>query len=329
MSTNRKRVLHTIFLQSSGLDILKMREDVEPIPFPHMISSADLRKFMQSIGEVHGITVGATRIGEDELVAAPGLQVVARIGVGYDAIDVPALTRRRIPLMTVGTANSPSVAELAQFFMLALAKRGAALHAMAKENRWGDRLNIMPIDLIGATALVVGFGRIGSRITERLLAMEMTVLAYDPYVPAATIRAEGTEPVGDLDAALPLADFVTIHCPKTPETTGMFDLPRLKRMKPTAYLINTARGGIVDEAALHRALTTGVIAGAGIDVFESEPTGPNNPLLTLDNVVVAPHMAGVTRGSLERMAVQAVRNVLSVFDGNPIRENVINPEVLT
>jgi len=321
-------LFHTNFLQVSGLDILKTREDVEPIPFPHMISSSDLRKSMQSAGEVHGIIVGATRIGEAELAAAPDLQVVARIGVGYDAIDVPALNRRRIPLMTVGTANSPSVAELAQFFMMALAKRGAALHAMAKENRWGDRLNVMPLDLIGTTALVIGFGRIGSRITKRLLAMEMTVLAYDPYVPAASIRAAGAEPISDLDAALPQADFVTVHCPKTTETSGMFGLTRLKRMKPTAYLINTARGGIVDEAALHQALATGVIAGAGIDVFESEPTAPDNPLLTLDNVVIAPHMAGVTRGSLDRMAVQAVRNVLSVFDGDPIRENVINPEVL-
>jgi D-3-phosphoglycerate dehydrogenase / 2-oxoglutarate reductase len=328
VSTNRKRLFHTNFLQSSGFDILKAREDVEPVPFPHMISSADLQKLFAAAGDVHGIIVGATRIGEAELAAAPALQVVARIGVGYDAIDVPELTRRQIPLMTVGTANSPSVAELAQFFMMALAKRGPTLHAMAKENRWGDRLKVIPMDLIGTTALVIGFGRIGTRITRRLLAMETTVLAYDPYVAAATIRAAGAEPVADLDAALPRADFVTIHCPKTPETTGMFDLARLQRMKPTAYLINTARGGIIDEDALYTALTTDTIAGAGIDVFASEPTGPDHPLLKLENVVLAPHMAGVTSGSLDRMAVQAVRNALSVFDGNPIRENVINPEVL-
>jgi len=156
----------------------------------------------------------------------------------------------------------------------------------------------------------------------------MNVLVYDPYVPADQVRAAGCEPVGDLDAALPRADFVSIHCPRTAETEGMFGTARLERMKPTGYLVNTARGGIIDEAALFSALTGGTIAGAGIDVFDREPPAPDNPLLKLDNVVTAPHMAGVTRESIDRMAGQAVRNVLSVFDGNPIRENVINPEVL-
>jgi D-3-phosphoglycerate dehydrogenase len=158
--------------------------------------------------------------------------------------------------------------------------------------------------------------------------MEMQVLIYDPYKGAAEIRAAGCEPVSDLDAALPRADFVTIHCPKTDETVGMFDAARLKRMKPTAYLVNTARGGIVDEKDLHAALTSGVIAAAGIDVLDREPPDPDNPLLKLANIITAPHMAGVTVESIDRMAVQAVRNVLSVFDGAPIVENVINPEVL-
>jgi D-3-phosphoglycerate dehydrogenase / 2-oxoglutarate reductase len=158
--------------------------------------------------------------------------------------------------------------------------------------------------------------------------MEMNVLVYDPYIPADQVRAAGCEPVNDLDAALPRADFVSIHCPRTPETEGMFGTARLGRMKPTAYLVNTARGGIIDEAALYAALTTGVIAGAGIDVFDREPPDPDNPLLKLENVVTAPHMAGVTRESIDRMAAQAVKNVLSVFDARPIRENVINPEVL-
>ena len=119
--------------------------------------------------------------------------------------------------------------------------------------------------------LIVGFGRIGTRTAKRCLAMEMNVLVYDPYKPAAEIKAAGCEPVADLDAALPRADFVSIHCPKTPETVGMFNAARLKRMKPTAYLINTARGGIVDEPALHEALVSGKLAGAGLDVFEQEP----------------------------------------------------------
>jgi D-3-phosphoglycerate dehydrogenase len=158
--------------------------------------------------------------------------------------------------------------------------------------------------------------------------MEMNVLVYDPFKSAAEIEGAGCEPVSNLDAALPRADFVTVHCPKTPETVGMFDAARLARMKATAYLVNTARGGIIDEPALYAALSAGKLAGAGLDVYEQEPVQPDNPLLKLANVVSAPHMAGVTKESLDRMGLQTARNILSALDGKPIRENVINPEVL-
>jgi D-3-phosphoglycerate dehydrogenase len=256
------------------------------------------------------------------------MQVVGRIGVGYDAVDVPALTKKKIPLMVAGTANSPSVAEQAMFMMMTLAKRGAELNAMVQANQWNKRMTAVPVDLFGKTVLIVGFGRIGTRSAKRCQAMEMKVLVFDPYKPAADIKAAGCEAVTDLDAALPKADFVTIHCPKTPETVGMFNAARLARMKPTAYLVNTARGGIIDEPALHAALTTGKLAGAGLDVYEKEPVQPDNPLLKLPNVISAPHMAGVTKESLDRMGLQTAKNILSALDGKPIRENVINQEVL-
>ena len=328
MPTNRKRLVVPISMGAGGFEVLKTRDDVEVIPFPPMISSPDFNALLRADGEVNGAILGLTRFGETEAQNAKGLQVVSRIGVGYDTVDVPALTRHKVPLMVAGTANSPSVAEQAMHFMFALAKRGAELNAMVKANRWGDRFKTLPIDLINKTLLIVGFGRIGTRVAKRCLVMEMTVLVYDPYVKSEAVRAAGSEPVADLDLALPRADFVTIHCPKTNETVGMFDATRLKRMKPTAYLVNTARGGIVDEEDLHAALTSGVIAAAGLDVLDREPPDPDNPLLTLDNVITAPHMAGATRESIDRMAVQAVKNVLSVFDGAPIVENVINLEVL-
>jgi D-3-phosphoglycerate dehydrogenase / 2-oxoglutarate reductase len=328
MPTNRKRVVVPTSMGAGGYEVLKTRDDVEVVPFAATISSPDFNALLTADGEVNGAILGLTRFGETEARSADGLQVVSRIGVGYDTVDVPALTRHKVPLMIAGTANSPSVAEQAMHFMFALAKRGAELNALVKANRWADRFKTLPIDLINKTLLIVGFGRIGTRVAKRCLAMEMAVLVYDPYVNAAAIRAADCEPVADLDAALPRADFVTIHCPKTDETVGMFDTARLKRMKPTAYLVNTARGGIVDEKDLHAALTSGVIAAAGIDVLDREPPDPDNPLLTLANIITAPHMAGVTVESIDRMAVQAVRNVLSVFDGAPIVENVINPEVL-
>jgi D-3-phosphoglycerate dehydrogenase len=330
VASNRKRLVVPTIMGAGGYEVLKTREDVEVIPFPPMISSPDFNALLKADGEVNGAILGLTRFGDTEAQNAQGLQVVARIGVGYDTVDVPALTRHKVPLMVAGTANSPSVAEQAMHFMFALAKRGAELHAMVQANRWGDRMQALPVDLIGKTLLIVGFGRIGTRVAKRCLAMEMNVLVYDPYVKAQAIRSAGCEPVADLDAALPRADFVTIHCPKTDETVGMFNAARLKRMKPTAYLINTARGGIVDENDLHAALTSGVIMAAGIDVLDKEPPDADNPLLRgLNNLITAPHMAGVTRESIDRMAVQAVQNVLSVFDGRPIVENVINPEVLS
>src|SRR5712672_3780092 len=328
MATNKKKIFVTESMSQRGRALLREREDIEIVEFPNMISAGDFEIMLKQQAPVHGVALGATGFGEPELEASKDMKVVTRIGVGYDAVDVPALSRRKIPLMVAGTANSPSVAEQAMFMMLMLAKRAVEMHSIVKDGNWGHRLGKLPYDLFGKTVLIVGFGRIGTRTAKRCLAMEMNVLVYDPYKPAAEIKTAGCERVADLDAALPHADFVSIDCPKTPETVGMFNAARLARLKPTAYLVNTARGGIIDEMALHAALTTGKLAGAGLDVYEKEPVQPDNPLLKLANVISAPHMAGVTKESLDRMGLQTAKNILSALDGKPIRENVINQEVL-
>jgi D-3-phosphoglycerate dehydrogenase len=324
MTTNRKKLLLPDSMGRIGWDLLKDRDDIEPVGFPNTIGPEAFRALLQ---DASGAALGVTPFREPELAAAPRIQVLARIGVGYDAIDVPALTRRRVPLMVAGTANSVAVAEKAMYLMMALAKRGPLMNALVREGRWWDKLKNLPMEMFEKTVLIIGFGRIGTRTAKRCLGMEMRVLVYDPYVSADAIGAGGGEPATDLDAALARADFVTIHCPKTPETLAMMNAARLARMKPTAYLVNTARGGIIDEPALQAALSDGKLAGAGIDVFEREPTALDHPLLKLPNVLVAPHVAGVTRESVDRMAMTAVRNLLSVLDGKPNRENAINPEV--
>jgi D-3-phosphoglycerate dehydrogenase len=328
MATNKKKIFVTETMSQQGRALLRERDDIELIEFPNLISARDFEAMLKAQAPVHGVALGATRFGEPELEASRDMKVVTRIGVGYDAVDVPALSRRKVPLMVAGTANSPSVAEQAMFMMLTLAKRAVEMHSMVKDGKWAQRLGILPYDLFGKTVLIVGFGRIGTRTAKRCLAMEMNVLIYDPYKSAAEIKAAGCEPVADLDAALPRADFLSIHCPKTPETVGMFNAARLKRMKPTAYLINTARGGIVDEAALYDVLVSGKLAGAGLDVFEQEPPPSGHSLFELPNVIMAPHVAGVTREAVERMSVQTARNLLSALDGEPIRQNVINQDVL-
>ncbi|WP_315797414.1 hydroxyacid dehydrogenase [Bradyrhizobium sp. SZCCHNRI3043] len=327
-ATNKNKILVTESFSAKGRALLAARDDVEMIEFPNMISAADFSALLASHAPVHGVALGATRFGEPELVAAGDMKVVTRIGVGFDAVDVPALSRHKVPLMVAGTANSPSVAEQALFMMLTLAKRANEMHAMVRDGTWGARLGVLPFDLYGKTVLIIGFGRIGTRTAKRCLAMEMQVLVYDPYKPAADITAAGCEPVTDLDAALPRADFVSIHCPKTPETIGLFNAARLRLMKPSAYLINTARGGLIDEAALYDALVSGRLAGAGLDVFEQEPPPVGHALHALPNVIMAPHVAGVTREAVDRMSEQTARNILSVLDGDPIRQNVINQDVL-
>jgi D-3-phosphoglycerate dehydrogenase len=328
MATNKKKIFITESMSEQGRALLKARDDIEIVEFPNMISARDFEAMLTAQAPVHGVALGGTRFGEPELEASRDMKVVTRIGVGYDAVDVPALSRRKVPLMVAGTANSPSVAEQALFMMLTLAKRAVEMHSIVKDNKWAARLGMLPYDLFGKTVLIVGFGRIGTRTAKRCLAMEMNVLVYDPYKTAAEITAAGCEPVTDLDEALPKADFVSIHCPKTPETVGMFNAIRLKRMKATAYLINTARGGIVDEPALYDALVSGKLAGAGLDVFEQEPPPAGHSLFELPNVIMAPHVAGVTREAVDRMSEQTARNILSALDGEPIRQNVINQDVL-
>jgi D-3-phosphoglycerate dehydrogenase len=324
-TTNRKKIMAPTTLSKAGWALIEARDDVEGIPFEPGIAKPDLHKAMR---EIAGIALGVTPFSDPELDAAPLIEVVSRIGVGYDAVDVPALTRRKIPLMIGGTANSVSVAEAGVFLTMSLARKGAAMDAMVKAGRWHDRYQNMPVDLYGKTVLIIGFGKIGTRSAKRFAAMETHVLVYDPYMYSETIRGMGFEPVADLDAAVRRADFITIHCPKTPETVGLFDEARLAHMKKTAFIVNTARGGIIDEAALYDVLKNNRIAGAALDVFVEEPTPQHNPLLTLPNFIAAPHVAGVTREAVDRMGVAAVENILSVIDGTPNRENVINQEVL-
>ena len=325
MASNRKKVMLPHTMGQEGVALIRRRDDIETVIYPAGIAQAEL---LPMLADVAGISLSGTPYRQAEMDASPAMEVVARIGVGYDTVEVPALTARRVPLMVAGTANSTSVAEHAFHLMMALAKRSTALDLMVRTGAWADRHGGLPMELSGKTVLVVGFGRIGTRQARRCLGFDMPVLVYDPYVPTQKITAAGCEHVTDLDAALPRADFVTIHCPKNAETVGMFNAARLARMKRGAFIVNTARGGIIDEPALHGALTAGHLAGAGLDVFDLEPTPVNNTLLRLDSVLTSPHMAGVTTESVAAMAMVTAENILSVLDGRPNRNNVINPEVL-
>ena len=263
------------------------------------------------------------------MAAAPDLMVVSRHGVGYDAVDLETLNERGIPLCIAVHSNMISVAEQAMALLLALAKEIAHYDGIARQNDWSGRYPVRGTDLEGKKLLIVGFGA-GSAAALRNgpMAFEMQVHAYDPYVADSTIRAGGAEPVVDYNAVLGDMDVVAIHCMKTAETTNMFGDVQFRAMKPSSFIINCARGGIIDEASLHKALVSGEIRAAGLDVLLDEPSAADHPLFSLDNVLLSPHMAGVTTESIERMALQTVDNVLRVFDGRVDPDCVVNPQVL-
>jgi D-3-phosphoglycerate dehydrogenase / 2-oxoglutarate reductase len=324
MATNKRKVMLPHTMGKQGIDLIRAREDIETVIYPAGIKQAD---FLPLLADCAGIALSGTPYKQTEMDASPAMQVVARIGVGYDAVEVPALTARKVPLMVAGSSNSTSVAEQAFHLIIALAKRNHQMDRLVKDDKWNDRHAAPPMELADKTVLIVGFGRIGTRSARRCQGFDMNVRIYDPYVDQAKIVAAGCTPVADLDAELPNADFVSIHCPKSPATVGMFNAARLARMKKGAFIVNTARGGIIDEAALYDALTSGHLAGAGLDVFDLEPTPAHNPLLKLGNVIASPHMAGVTVESIQGMSVVTAQNILGVLDGKPNAENAINPEV--
>ena len=202
------------------------------------------------------------------------MMVVARLGVGFDAVEVPALNKRKIPLMTTGIANSVSVAEHAMYMLLASARLSKKIDRFVRNNAWGRASRDLPADLAGKSILVVGMGRIGSRTVKRCVAFEMDTYVLDPNMSAAEIEKAGAKKVTDLKAILPKVDFVSVHCPMAPETINMFNAETLGLMKPDAFLVNTARGGIVNEEALYAALISGKLRGAGLDVLDKEPPDP-------------------------------------------------------
>lgn len=323
---SKKRVLIAHILGAEGKQMLRERSNIEVVEFPNTIEQDQFRALLESFDAVHAVILGLTRFGLDELQRAPGLQVVSRIGVGFDAVDIPAMTEASIPVMVCANANHRAVAEHTLGFMLSLAKRTEALTRLVRNGDWHQRYDYLPGELEGREALLVGCGRIGARVATLLMALGMRVKVYDPYLDPRQLP-HGVEPVAVLENGLASADYVSLHCPKTVETIGLLSAERIALMKPQAYVINTARGGIVDEQALYRALIEKRIAGAALDVFLPEPPPHGSGLPSLDNVICSPHLAGVSREAVSRMAKLAAGNVLDIFDAEPNHENAVNPQV--
>lgn len=265
------------------------------------------------------------RVTESLLSRTPRLKVIARHGVGVDNVDVVAATRRRIPVCVTLGANTDAVAEHTFLLMLAVGKRLLAVNAGVRQGVWEALRGELYTGLTGQTLGIVGMGRVGVRVAELAAAFGMHRLAYDPALCPEEIRRRGAEPVAFPDL-LRAADIVTLHAPLTAETRHLMNREAFALMKPGAILVNTSRGGVIDDHALAEAVRTGRLAGAGIDVTEPEPPAPDNPLLALEQVLITPHIAAHTEDSMRRMAVTAAEQVLMVLEGKR-PTMAINPEI--
>jgi D-3-phosphoglycerate dehydrogenase len=304
-------------LSQAGLDILAERHEVVYRPACGRDELLDLVRHAEAI-----IVRSGTQVDGEVLAAAPRLRVVGRAGVGVNNIDVEAATRRGVVALNVPDGNTVAACEQTFALMLALARNVPAAVASLRAGRW-ERERFVGVELRGKTLGVVGLGRIGQEVCRRATAFGMHALAHDPFVPAEVAEGLGVRLL-PLPEVLAQADFLTIHTPLTAETRGLIGRRELRAMKPGAFLINCARGGLVDEAALYDALASGHLAGAGLDVFAQEPPGAH-PLLGLDNVVATPHLGASTREAQEFSATLVARYVCDALAGQPVRTAVNLP----
>ena len=295
------------------------------------VDGTDRPALLAALADANAILIrSATKVDEEAIAAAPHLKVVARAGVGLDNVDIKAATTAGVMVVNAPTSNIISAAELTIGHILSLARFIPAAHASLAAGAWA-RSKYTGTELFEKTIGIIGLGRIGALITARLQAFGMNVVAYDPYVTAARAQQLGVTLLS-LDELLKTSNFITIHMPKTPETTGMISTEQLALMKPTAFIVNVARGGLIDEDALYAALKSKRIAGAGLDVFVSEPpTG--SPLLELDNIVLTPHLGASTDEAQEKAGISVAKSVRLALDGELVPDavnvagGVIDPSV--
>ncbi|MFV0246181.1 MAG: hydroxyacid dehydrogenase [Qingshengfaniella sp.] len=257
------------------------------------------------------------------IAKAERLKVVSRHGVGYDSVDLEALNARNIGLTIVGDVNSISVAEHAMMMILAASKSVLrADHAVRDPAQWSWRNRMEAREISGKRLLIIGYGRIGQHIARMAQGFDLNINAYDPFLEARGWPKGPVSAAADLDEALAWADIVTLNIPRGKEP--LLNAERLAKMRPGSVLVNAARGGVVDEAALSEALRSGQIFAAGLDVFDDEPPGPDFPFAGQDNVVLSPHIAGLTDECGQRMAISSIENALTFLDGAIDPDLVVN-----
>ena len=311
------RVLVADKLAPEGMAILRQAVDAGQLQVDERVGMKP-DELVRAVADYDALVVrSASTVTSEVIAAAPKLRVVGRAGIGVDNIDVEAATKRGIAVMNTPGGNNVTTAEHAISMLLSLARSIPQATASMKAGKW-EKSKFTGSEISNKTLGIVGVGNIGRLVAERAQGLKMKVIAYDPFITEEKARAMGIELVS-LDALLQRADFVSIHTPLLPETRNLIDAAALAKMKPTARLVNCARGGIVDEAALVRALKENWIGGAGFDVLSKEPPREGNPLLELDqpNFILTPHVAWASAGAMQALLDQLTGNLEAFARGEP------------
>lgn len=321
----KPRIYVTRRIPRAGLALLEEACEVrlwdEPLPVPREV-------LLREVTEADGLlTLLSDRIDAEVIAAAPKLRVISQYAVGYDNIDLTAATARGIPVGNTPDVLTEATADLAFALLMAVARRvveGVDQVRQGLWKTWGPEI-LLGQDVWGATLGIIGLGRIGQAMARRGRGFGMRVLYADPQRKPEVETALGVEHV-TLEEMLAQVDYLSLHCPLTPATRGLIGEVELRRMKSTAILINTARGAVVQQEALLRALREGWIAGAGLDVTDPEPLPPDHPLVALPNCVITPHIASASVRTREAMAIMAAQNMLAGLQGTPL-PHCVNPQV--
>jgi len=315
-----KKILVIQPIHEAGIELLKSNANYEF----EVVENVDPEFLKSKIKDCDGASIRTAKLTGDVIEAANNLKIISRHGVGYDNIDLEASKKNNLTLAITATANAVAVAEHVMFMLLNISKRKTMYDDTVKEGKFNDR-NKLPktVELWGKNILIAGFGRIGQSLIKRCLGFEMKVFVYDPFVSKDVIENLGGIKVESMEDACKEMDAISLHIPLNDKTKNIINYALLKTMKKNCIIINAARGGIVNEIDLDKALKEDLIFGAGLDVFEIEPPESNNPLLKNDKVFLSPHTAAFTEECMTRMGKETIQNIIDFFDEKLEKSKVV------
>ena len=318
--SNKKKILIIQKVHEKGMELINNHPnfDVE------VTDDTSVENLKSKIKDCDGASIRIAKLSGDVINEAKNLKIISRHGVGYDNIDLKTAKERDIKIAITANANAVTVAEHVMFVMLNIAKRRELYHTTVKEGNFKDR-NKLPktIEVWKKNFLIMGFGRIGKALIKRCLGFEMNVYVYDPFVDKDIIDKLGGKKVNNIEEAVKTMDVISLHMPLTDKTENLINYNLLKTMKKNCIIINAARGGIINEEDLNKALNEDLIFGAGIDVFKKEPPENDNPLLKNDKVYLSPHTAAFTDECMTRMGVETIQNIIDYFDDTLEKSKIV------